>query len=244
MKRITLLSTFIFAAMIVFAQNEETRSLSSFNYISAHEGIDVYFKSGSKEEARISARNIDLRDVLTEVEGGKLKIHLDGNNHNNVDVTVWVTYKKLNGVSASSAADMRGENRIIADGDFRVSASSAGDVEVDVKANNLDISALSAGDIEIKVEANDVKCDVASAGNIEIKGTSKGLHASVSSSGDFEGFDLVCEEADVSASSGGSIEITVKEQLDARASSGGGIKYKGNPRMDVSTSGGGYLKKY
>ncbi len=244
MKRITLLSTFIFAAMMGFAQNEETRSLSSFNYISAHEGIDVYFKSGSKEEARISARNIDLRDVLTEVEGGKLKIHLDGNKHNNVDVTVWVTYKKLNGVSASSAADIRGENRVITDGDFRVSASSAGDVEVDVKANNLDISASSAGDIEIKVEVKDIDGGVSSAGGIEIEGTARSVDITASSSGDFEGFDLVCEEADVNASSGGSIEITVKEQLDARASSGGSIKCKGNPRMDVSTSSGGSVKKY
>lgn len=244
MKRILLLSTLILTATLVFAQKEETRSLSSFEYISAHEGVDVYFKAGSKEEARIKASGVDLDEVLTEVSGGKLKIHLEGNNHRNVDVTVWVTYKSLKGVSASSAADIKGENKVTCNCEFKISASSAGDVYVEVKADDLDVSASSAGDVDAKVEiAGDIDASVSSAGGIEISGTARSLDATASSSGDFEGFDLTVDEADVSASSGGSIEITVKEQMDARASSGGDVRYRGNPRMDVSTSSGGSVKR-
>ncbi|MEQ9007554.1 MAG: DUF2807 domain-containing protein, partial [Ekhidna sp.] len=83
---ITLLGIFVAGAAL--AQSEETRSLSSFSEISAHEGIDVFIKAGDKEEARIVSDSHDLDEVLTEVSGGRLKIHLEGNNHRNIDVDV------------------------------------------------------------------------------------------------------------------------------------------------------------
>ncbi len=72
---ITLLGIFVAAA--TFAQSE-TRSLSSFSSVSAHEGINVYIEKGGNEEARvvINGGNVDLDEVLTEVSGGRLKIHL------------------------------------------------------------------------------------------------------------------------------------------------------------------------
>ncbi len=242
MKRV-LLSTIVLVSIAAFGQQKETRSLSSFSEISAHEGIDVILKKGSKESARIEARNIDLDDVLTEISGGRLKIHLEGNKHNNVDVTVWVTYTNLRSVSASSAADIEAEERIEASGDFRVDVSSAADVELSIKADELDVRASSAGDVELDVDVNSVDASVSSAGGIEIEGSADSIDVEVSSSGDFEGYDLPCKEAEVSASSGGSAEVNVSEQLDARASSGGSIRYRGNPRMDISTSSGGSIRK-
>lgn len=242
MKKI-LLSTIVLVAVGAFAQKKETRSLSSFNEVSVHEGIDVILKKGSKEEARIESDNIDLRDVLTEVSGGRLKIHLDGNNHRNVDVNIVVTYKSLRAVSASSAADIEAEEQIVASGDFRVDVSSAGDIELSIKADELEVRASSAGDCELEVDINELDASVSSAGGIEISGRVNSIDVEVSSSGDFEGYDLPCKRAEVSASSGGSAEVNVSEQLDARASSGGSIRYKGNPRMDISTSSGGSIKK-
>lgn len=242
MKKI-LLSTIILVAIGAFAQQKETRSLSSFNEVSAHEGVDVYLKKGSKEEARIEASNIDMEDILTEVSSGRLKIHLEGNRHRNVDVKVWVTYKSLKAVSASSAADIQAEGQIVASGDFRVDVSSAGDVELSVKAQDLDVRASSAGDCELEVDIESLDASASSAGGIEISGSVKSIDVEVSSSGDFEGYDLPSETAEVSASSGGSAKVNVSEQLDARASSGGSIKYRGNPRMDISTSSGGSIRK-
>lgn len=243
MKKILNLSLALLIGFSAFAQRTTTRSLSSFSEISAHEGIEVYLKKGAKEEARIEASGLELSEVLTEVSGGKLKIHLEKNSYRNIDVTVWVTYKSLNAVSASSAAEITGEDQIVTDGDFRISASSAGEVSLDVRCEDLDISASSAGEVALKVKASDVTASASSAGSIEISGSARSADVEVSSSGDFEGYDLSVETADMSASSGGSADITVSEQLNARASSGGSIRYKGNPRMDVSTSSGGSVRK-
>jgi len=243
MKKLAIITLVLFAGLFANAQ-EETRKLSSFSEISVQEAIDAYIKSGDKEEIRIkTSGSIDLDEVLTDVSGGKLKIHLDGNSHRNVNVTVWVTYKSIKEVSVSSAASMVGQNTVNASGNFRIKVSSAGDLELSLKADDLDIDVSSAGDADLDVDVSSIDASVSSAGDVEIEGSAKAQDINVSSSGDYDGDDLISEEVEVSASSGGSARVNVSEQLNARASSGGSVRYKGNPRMDVSTSSGGSIKK-
>ncbi|WP_462250864.1 head GIN domain-containing protein [Ekhidna sp.] len=241
---ITLLG--ILVAGAAFAQSEETRNLSSFSEVSAHEGIDVILKEGSKEEARIVSDSHDLDEVLTDVSSGRLKIHLEGNNHRNIDVKVYVTYKSLNGISASSAASITSDGAINANGeDFDVDVSSAGDIEASIEnADEISIDASSAGDAVLEVEANEVNADVASAGDIEISGVAKSQDVEASSSGDYDGYDLESEEVEASASSAGSVRVQATKRLDARASSGGSVRYKGNPEyLDANSSSGGSVRK-
>ncbi len=236
----------ILTAGFTFAQSEETRSLSSFSEVSAHEAIDVYLEKGDKEEARIVTDNIDIEDVLTEVSGGRLKIHLDGNNWRNVDVEVYVTYKSLESISASSAASITSRGVIDANGaDFDVNVSSAGDIDAKIKnADELNIDAGSAGDANLEVEANEIEADVSSAGEIEIAGITKRQDVEASSSGDYDGYDLESEEVEARASSGGSIRVNVSNRIDGRASSGGSVRYKGDPKnINADSSSGGSVRK-
>ncbi len=236
----------VLVAGFTFAQSEETRKLSSFSEVSAQEAIDVYLKKGDMEEARVVSDNIDIEDVLTEVSGGRLKIHLDGNNWKNVDVKVYVTYKSIEALAASSAASITGSNEIDANGnDFDVDVSSAGDIDVQIRnADEITIDAGSAGDAKLEVEANEIEADVSSAGDIDVSGTVKRQDVEASSSGDYNGYDLESEEAEASASSGGSIRVNVTNKIDGRASSGGSVRYKGNPKyVDSSSSSGGTVRK-
>ena len=243
MKKLLALALF-FASALVFAQSEETRNLSSFSSLSAHEGVDVFLKKGSKESAKIKARGIDLDDVLTDVSGGKLKIHLAGNNHRNVDVEVTVTYTSLSALSVSSAASIEGDDQISTSGDFKIGASSAGDIDVSVKADDMDVSASSAADVNLELDVNTLEVEVSSAADIDVKGSAKEQDISASSAGSYDGIELQSETVEVSASSGGGAKVHVTEQLNARVSSGGSVRYKGNPRMDISSSSGGTIKKY
>ena len=248
MKKSFIITLFgVLVASFAFAQSEETRSLSSFSKISAREGIDVYIKKGTQEEARVVARGIDIEDVLTEVSGSRLKIHLEGDRHRikNIDVDVYVTYVSINALSASSAASLRGEDLIETDGDFDVDVSSAGDLRASIKADELTVEVASAGDAELIVDVDEIEASVASAGDIEIEGSARIQDIEARSSGEYDAYDVESEEVDVSASSGGSIKINVTEKVDARASSGGSVRYKGSPRyVDVSSSSGGSIKRY
>lgn len=244
---ITLLG--ICVAATAFAQ-EETRNLSSFSEVSAHEGISVYLSEGNNESARvvINGGNVDLEDVMTEVSGDRLKIHIrdrKGWNNRNVDVDVFVKYKSLRGLRASSAASIEAEDVIKANGDFDVDVSSAGDVKAKITGiDELEVDASSAGDADLEVEADEIEANVSSSGGIEISGIARVQDIEASSSGDYEGYDLKSEEAEASASSGGSIEVNVSEKIRARASSGGSVRYEGDPKyVNADSSSGGRVKK-
>ncbi len=218
-------SILLMCSISVFAQNKDARKLQKFTSISVAEGINVTLIKGNSYEAKITARNIDLEEILTEVSGGNLKIHLDGNNHNNIDVSIDVTFVTLEAVKASSAADVR-SNSVIEASNFRVRASSAADITLEIKVETLEVAASSAADIILSGSTDSQKVDISSAS-------------------DYKAFDLKSKTADISASSAADARVYVSESLEASASSGASIKYKGNPdKIRERSSSGGDVREY
>lgn len=208
----------------LMAQNVEERTVGSFDEIRAAEAIDVYIKPGSKESVRVEASGIDLKEVLTEVSGGRLKIHLDEGRHRNHSVKVYVTFVKLEALSASSAAGIFSEGIIRVD-DLEISVSSAADIEVEVDVKDLETSASSSGDLELSGKADRLEVDVSSAGGVDA-------------------YDLEAMIVRVRASSAGGAKVVAKKEINARASSGGSIRYRGNPaRSQTDSSSGGSVRK-
>jgi len=168
---------------------------------------------------------IALNNVITEVSGSYLKVHMrDGNYHGNVNAKVYVTYVKVDKLSASSAGSLFSEGALEAD-DMEISASSAGSIEVTLKANSVDAS-------------------VSSAGEIQLQGKTTSLDIDASSAGQIDAYDLEAQKVSAEASSAGSLKVTVTEDLKAHASSGGSIRYHGNPNKSITdSSSGGSVKK-
>ena len=214
-------------ALSSYCQKKEERKLSDFNEVRVSNAINLYIKQGNETKAVIEADGIELDEVITEVSGGNLKVSIRKNNNfrRSIHVKVYLTYKSLESISASSAADVYSESVIKAD-ELELSASSAASMELDIDVAHLDMSVSSAGDIELSGKAGKVT-------------------GSASSAGDVDAFDLVCKTADVKASSAGGIRINVTDEIKARASSGGSIKYKGNPmKSNTDSSSGGSVRKY
>jgi hypothetical protein len=226
MKRILLLILAVVIATSSYSQRKEERKLSDFEAVTVSNAINLYLKSGNETKAVVEADGIELDRVITEVSGGKLRISLrKNNNYRNIHVKVYVTYKSLEYISASSAADVYSESVI--------------------KSDKLEISASSAASIELDIDVNDLEMQVSSAGDIELSGSAGSIEGSASSAGDIDAFDMVCKRADVRASSAGGIRINVTDEIEARASSGGSVKYKGNPgRSNTDSSSGGSVRKY
>lgn len=224
MKKSILLIAFSFFMISGFAQQRESRNLKSFNEISVGEAIHVNLIRGSNEKAEVIANGIDLDDVLTEVSGNRLRIHLDGNNYRNIDVQINLTYRELKEIGISSAA------RLVA--------------EEAISAESLEIDVSSAGGGVIKLNTAKVEIGISSAGNLELSGKTDYLEVDVSSAGDLDAYDLECQEAEVAVSSGGSANVNISNRIDARASSGGTIRYKGDPeKVFVNSNSGGSIKK-
>jgi hypothetical protein len=221
----SLLLVLVLTNLVVFGQETVTRSLGSFTGVKAAEGIDVYLKKGDKESAKVEVTGTDPDNVITEVSGSYLKVHMrDGNYRGKIQVKVYVTYVNVDKLSASSAGS------IFTDGV--------------ITAKSMEIGASSAGTIEIAVDATDIEVGASSAGDVELKGKTKTLRADASSAGEVDAYDLESEDAEAEASSGGAVKLSVSKRLEARASSGGSVRYRGNPdRNNTSSSSGGSVKK-
>ncbi len=225
MKKIFLYAwaTFAFVAFS-FGQRQETRNLSSFSAISVGEAINVEITPGDTEEAVVEVDGTRLENVLTEVFGGRLKIRMARGNWRHVEVNVYVTYKQLEEIDVSSAADLTTNGTLVSD-ELEVEVSSAGDAELEIDVQELDVR-------------------VSSAGDLSIRGKAKEQYVRVSSSGDYDAYDLESEYAEVDTSSSGDARVNVSDKLEAEASSGGSVYYRGNPtKVYADSSSGGRVRK-
>jgi hypothetical protein len=207
-----------------FAQQTENRSIGAFRGVKAAEAIDVYLKKGDKEALKIETTGTSPSNVITEISGSYLKIHMKEGNFRNRTVKVYVTYVDVDKLSASSAANIYAEGPI--------------------KTDDMEISASSAGSIEVTVDVNAIEVSASSAGEIELKGSAKSLVADGSSAGEIDAYDIEAERVNAEASSGASVKVAVTKELDAHASSGGNVRYRGNPAKSMTdSSSGGSVKK-
>lgn len=226
MKMKALILLFWLSATAAFAQESEMRDVGSFKGIKTGEAIDVYLKKGDKEAVKVVTTGERLSNIITEVSGSYLKIHIRDNSffRGKSDVKVYVTYVAIDRISASSASNVFSEGII--------------------KAQDMEIHASSAADIEIKLDATDVKVHSSSAADVILEGTAKSIDAEASSSGEVDAYNLQVESGTASASSAGSIKLNVSQGLEASASSGGSVRYRGNPqRTNTHSSSGGSVKK-
>jgi DUF4097 and DUF4098 domain-containing protein YvlB len=225
MKKLGVLFLLMLFAVSVQAQESEERNVGSFTGIKVSEGIDVYLKKGDREGVRVEVSGTRLDNVLTEVSGSYLKVHLrSGNIRGKVNIRVYVTYSKLEKLYASSAGN------IFSDGGLRT--------------EDLVLQCSSAGNIEIEVDARNIEASASSAGQIELRGRTKSFEADASSAGQINAYELDSDAANVSASSAGQIRLSVESSLRADASSGGSIRFRGNPSRSITnSSSGGSVKK-
>jgi hypothetical protein len=218
---ITLVITVLWAQ----AQEIQTRSIGSFTGVKAEEGIGVFLKKGTKESVRVEVTGTSLENVITEVSGSYLRVHMrSGNYRGSVNAKVYVTYVKINKLSASSAGSVFSEGTLETD-ELELSVSSAGNVDLTLKAGTVEVSASSAGEVELT-------------------GTADLIIADASSAGEIDAYDLESKKVKAEASSAGAIKVSVTDELDAHASSGANIRYRGNPNKSITnSSSGGSVKK-
>jgi hypothetical protein len=202
----------------------EERQVSDFNGISVSSGIDVYITQGERESVEVEADE-NLMDVInTRVENDVLKISTSKNIRMAKSKKVYVTYVNLNKIGVSSAGDVKGKNTLNTD--------------------KLKINLSSAGDLVLDVEADEILIKISSSGNVSLSGKTNYLKAGLSSAGDLNAFDLEAKVGDISVSSAGDAKVFITDEASFSSSSAGDIIYKGDPKIkNMSTSSAGSIRK-
>lgn len=257
-------------ARITGSGNIITRSvnIADFSRIETSRAVHLVVEKRSDREAIIEADDNIMPYVIVEVDGGCLNVGIDDDIKSLNNITVKVTVPSdgnISAISASSASRVTVETEIKSPklmldassaaninitksdvGTCSIDASSAANVEGAIKADNCVIDMSSASDVNVALLA--VKCDVTatSAASATLSGEAGDIEITVSSAAKVDAMDLNARNADVSASSGGSIKVTCMKSIDASASSGGSVKYAAKGDLDPElrhTSSGGSVKK-
>lgn len=202
----------------------QERKTDSFINLKVSSGIDVYLKQGDNISVSVEADENLQEYILTEVRDGVLNVYSEYNIRRAEKKRVYVTMKDISSIKATSAGDIYGESKINSD-ELDLSASSAGDIKLDIKSKKLDV-------------------DISSSGDITLTGETDMLKADLSSAGDLNAYELKTREADISVSSAGDANVNVSDKIIARASSAGDINYKGDPaNVDAHSSSAGGIHK-
>ncbi len=204
---------------------KKERQTAAFNGINVSSGINVFIKQADAPYVAVEADENLHTHIKTEVMNGILNIYSDTEIKKANEKKVYVNIKEVTYLSVSGAGNLTGE--------------------APVRAGKLKLSASSAGDIQLEVYAGEITADLSSSGDITLSGEVYILMADLSSAAILKAYNLSVKEARVSVSSAGAADIFVTEKLTARASSAGEINYKGNPKqVDThSSSAGGIHRK-
>jgi hypothetical protein len=231
MKKIMASVFFAGMAMMAAAQKEivndpnaEMRTISgSFNSIKVSGGINLFLTQSDDEAVAVSAAEDKFKEgIKTVVEDNILKIYYFGerswNSFKNKNLRVYVSFKDLQKLDASSASDIQ--------------------VAGSIKVSSLTLSLSGASDFKGAVNVNELKIGASGASDVTIKGIATSVRIETTGASDVKGYDLVTEICTASASGASDINITVNKEIKATASGASDISYKGNAQVTESHASG------
>jgi len=206
---------------------KETRDVKGFTKISYGISGNLKIKIGPEFSVVLEGEKDDLREVITDVSDGRLRIRMENWRFNfNEKVNAYVTLPQLTGLSVSGSGRAEILDPIKDADDLNLNVSGSGKLVT----NELVVDALDFG--------------ISGSGDIYIGGTGsadKG-EISISGSGSYNGPDFEIDNLEVSVSGSGSCFCKAGDSLTARISGSGNVTYKGDPRIDARVSGSGHVR--
>ncbi len=220
----------VFAVFIAFvgisqAQTQkDSRSLRDFNVVKVSNSIKAELVKGDENKVEITASGIDVGNVETAVVGDALEVRLARGNFRNHAVRVVVTYKDIQGIEASSSAQVVAKSNIEAIEAYLSSSNNAY--------------------LEASVTADKLNMDAATNSRIFVKGKVKQLEVNAYTNAQIDGMKLVAEKVNVLGNTTASISFTATSSINGSLATAAKIVYDGNPsEINVKTGTGGSIKK-
>jgi hypothetical protein len=226
---LTTLILIITASLLSAFGDKETRSLKSFADINVSTGISATLERGTTNKIDIEVEGIELDKIETSVSNGRLVVKIENNWKlgwsRKRKVKVHITYtEELHKITSSSGSSIFSEETI--------------------ESGELELEASSGSRLEVNIDTNKLNGESSSGSTLKVSGRATSIDVEASSGSSFGSYDLVSDNADLQASSGSSIKLTVNKSLKADASSGSSVRYRGNPeKTDIDKSSGSSVSR-
>jgi hypothetical protein len=206
------------------ASAQKDRTVGEFTGIKAGDAFNISITQSDSPSLKVDAPESVQNQIKTEVKDGILNIWTEGNVKTEEDIKITVSMKTLNSIDISGAADVKSENTITVD-------------KINIKTSG-------AGDIHLDLKANEITTDISGAGDVTLKGTAQLLDASVSGAGDLKASNLEANKVKAKVSGAGDAKVNAVQGLDADISGAGSIIYKGSPTdRNVNITGSGSVRE-
>ena len=198
--------------------------LPEFKSIYVNSNYTVYLKQTNKQEVTVEALTEIYELTTIKVENGVLMINVD-RKPDNTSKSVWSkiddikinpTMKLMVSVKSINELQVNGGGKIIS--------------ENSIASDYMSLAVAGSGNIELDIKGNNLKTEIGGSGNIILKGYASTNDIQLSGSGNLNAFDCEIESAKIKVSGSGSAELSVTTSLDAVVMGSGNIKHKGNTK--------------
>ena len=232
MKRVlfpaAFLITIIMTSGFSYGQTvKETRNVKDFTKVSFGVSGNLFIRFGNEFQVTIEGNKSDVREIETEVSGGRLIIKHENWRFslNDERVTVNITMPEIEGLG--------------------VSGSGKAEIMDVTKSDNLKLSVSGSGKLlTADLDVDRLDCGISGSGDIVLagKGSVDSADISISGSGGFSGESTEIDKLEISISGSGNSHCNVTGSLDASISGSGNVTYSGNPRVNARVSGSGHVR--
>ena len=193
-----------------------------FKGIDVGAGIEVTVKQANNQFVSVETDSNLQSLIETKVVDGVLVIKPTQSVDPTSTIKVVVKMANIESLDASSGSE------IVGMGAF--------------KGENIVIHASSAAEIDVNVRYDNVNLDASSGANITAKGVGLKLETNASSGSEINAFDLLVNDIVADASSGSNTNVHPILKLSATASSGSNIMYNNKPKsISKDQSSGGNI---
>jgi len=226
--------------------NGENRNVGEFLGIEVSSGVSVVFKQENTTLVKVFADSDKLKNVITKVENGVLKVYIDNKGEKRMkfkNLSVTISSPNMNSIKTSSGASFSAINNLNG-ANVTIDASSGSAVRGKFNISKTSyIEATSGSNVKIDINTKSISVKSSSGSNVNVEGHADIGMVNVSSGAVIKADNLRMASADVESTSGSSASVNVQDKMTVKASSGGSVKYKGNPKIDsdVSKMSGGSL---
>jgi len=202
---------------------KEERTVSNFTELQIGGAFEVYLSQGDQEKLVLEADAEEMKQIVTEVVGNKLKIYTksgwDGHMHN---MAIYLTFKNLDYIDFSGAVEVESENALM--------------------FNELEMDVSGAAEIDMEFKAEKFEAEFSGASEVDFRGSCKTGYLELSGASEFDAEGLEFQDLNIDVSGASDAKVWATGNLTIDASGASSIRYKGNPKVSIDESGASSVK--
>jgi hypothetical protein len=246
MKKLAFLYLFGLALITgIFGQKtaQVQYAFKDFDGLSISSGYDVYVEKGDNYSINITVDAEHVGRIKASVTGGVLSLGVESGLFKNIKtLKAYITMPRLTSITLSSGSDLS-SNDVFVSETFKATMSSGSDMEINIRAEKVDVNMSSGSDLKMEVETTNLTLTSSSGSDAKLTGKAVKVSLTTSSGSDVDAKDLIAHDVIISASGGSDVKVHAEKTLTANASGACDIVYSGNPVVNSDISGASSIKK-